>query len=215
MAKKSKPLKTYLPKVKGKTMTVKTEINELQQAEQSDAKLKGFSDYYSIVQKQEDLLAVVNINDSSKLKISSILEQYKGKNFYNLYDSLLHDETKGKKVFKKLIQEETYSGIALLRDLKNILEAKLSEEDDSYKILLKKKEELHSAWRLIAEEKEKLQGENKRMSLELDEFLKKKDWLVSKKEYLNYKYNEYGDDSKINELFLQWSEDHEKAKAEK
>ncbi len=169
---------------------------------------KNFSDFYSIIQDQKNLLDEIKIIGSNTFEIGPILKQYKGKDFSNLYNIFLLDETKGKKDFNDLIREQIRSGLGLLKDLNTHIDEKASEQEAAYRDLLNKKEELNNFWSNLSGEKEGLQNESRKMTLELNEFLKKRSWLVSKREYINHKYNEYGDDEKINELFQQWSEEY-------
>lgn len=175
---------------------------------------KNFSDFYSIIQDQKNLLDEIKIIGSNTFEIGPILKQYKGKDFSNLYNIFLLDATKGKKDFNNLIKEQVRSGLGLLKDLNTHIDEKASEQEEAYRDLLNKKEELNNFWSNLSGEKEGLQNESRKMTLELNVFLKKRSWLVSKREYINHKYSEYGDDEKINELFQQWSEEYKNEKAE-
>lgn len=175
---------------------------------------KNFSDFYSIIQDQKSLLDEIKIIGSNTFDIESILKQYKGKDYSNLYNTFLLDATKGKKDFNDLISEQIRSGLGLLKDLNTHIDGEFSEQESSYRGLLRKKEELNSFWSNLSGVKAGLQNENREMTLELDGFLKKKSWLVSKREYISYKYNEYGDEEKINETFQEWSEEYNNEKAE-
>ena len=67
----------------------------------------------------------------------------------------------------------------------------------------------------IEEKKDRLRNENMKMISDLNSFLKRKNRLVLKKDYVNYKYNEYGDSRKINELFRSWSIEYKNAREQK
>lgn len=212
--KKPKLAKTFALPKKRVPGTVKTKIPELRPIKQPEAIPKIFTDFYSIIQGQENVVDVIKIIGADKFDLESVFKQYKSKGFESLHDTFMQDDSEGKKVFNQILKEETNAGIGLLKELNNIIKKKHSEEEINYRDLLKKKKELYSLWSNLAEEKESLQDENKKMTVGLDEFLEKKRWLTSKREYINYKYSEYGDDDKINELFEQWSEEHKNARAE-
>ena len=66
----------------------------------------------------------------------------------------------------------------------------------------------------IEEKKDRLRHENMKMISELNSFLKRKNRLVLKRDYVHYKYNEYGDARRINELFESWSREYKNARDE-
>ncbi len=212
--KKPEPVKTFTLPKKRMPETVKTKKLKLLPVKRPESIPKIFSDFYSIIQGQENIVDVIKIIGADKFDLESVFKQYKSKGFENLHDTFLQDESKGKKVFNQILKEETNAGIGLLKELNDIIKKKHSEEEINCRDLLKKKEELYSLWSNLAEEKERLQDENKKMTVDLDGFLEKKRWLASKKEYINYKYSEYGDEAKINELYEQWSEEYKETKVE-
>jgi len=66
----------------------------------------------------------------------------------------------------------------------------------------------------IEEKKDRLRNENMKMISDLNTYLKRKNRLVLKRDYVNYKYNEYGDSRRINELFRSWSVEYKNAREE-
>ncbi len=212
--KKPEPVTIFKPVKKQRPAPVKTKMPEPRPLKKPESLPNIFSEFYSIIQDQENILDVIKIIGTDKFDIESVFKQYRSKDFNSMRDTFLRDESKGKKVFNQILKEETKTGIGLLKELNDIIKGKHSEQKVTYRALLKKKERLYSLWSNLVEDKESLQDENKKMTVNLDEFLKKKKYLDSKREYINYKYNEYGDDDKINELFEQWSEEHKTAKAE-
>ncbi len=80
--------------------------------------------------------------------------------------------------------------------------------------LLNKNDEIYTMWSNIGDEKDRLRNENMRMISDLNGFLKRSKRLVLKKDYINYKYTEYGDFHKINELFETWSAEYKNATEE-
>lgn len=214
IAEKEGSFNTYLQERKRRVEKASLKRPGPQPVSSQSWKKKIFSDYYSVIQKQENLLDVLKIIDFNRFEIKSILEKHVIKDFNSWHNTFLRDETKEKKGFNKILKEETKSGIDLLKELNNALEEKQSRGKVAHNNLLKEKVEIYTVWSELAEEKEWLQNENKRMTSELDEFLKKKNWLVSKREYIHYKYSEYGDENKIIELYEQWSKEYDDTKAE-
>lgn len=80
--------------------------------------------------------------------------------------------------------------------------------------LLNKEEDRFAMWSDIAQEKDRFRIENIRMISKLNNLSRNKKRLVSNREYINYKYNEYGDRARIDELYELWSEEYGVAKAE-
>lgn len=80
--------------------------------------------------------------------------------------------------------------------------------------LLTKEEDRLTMWSDIAQEKDRLRNENSAMISDLNTFLQMKKQLASRRDYINYKYSEYGDLHRINELFELWSGEYENARAE-
>jgi predicted nucleic acid-binding Zn-ribbon protein len=180
----------------------------------SDGLLKIFSDHYSVVQNEDKIIGVIQMIGGDKFDMGALFSRHKTADFEDLREIFLHDDTKGKKVFDKIINEDVKRGIDLLKEFKGVLERKYSTEVAAREVLQKQKEEQYSLWSGITEEKERLETEKEKMAAERDDFLKKRNWLISKKEYVNYKLKEYGDEKKINELFEALSKEYESEKAE-
>lgn len=212
--KKPEPVRIFKPVTKRRPEPVKTKKPDYLSPKLPESIPKIFSDFYSIIQDKENILDVIKVVGRDKSEIQSLFKQRRRKDFKSLHSTFFHDKTKEKKVFNQVIKDETKSGISLLKDLKEIIENKHSEEELSYRDLLNKKGDMYSLWSNLAENKERLQDENKKMTEELDKFLKKKSWLVSKREYINFKSREYGGEDRISELFEQWSEEHKELRSE-
>lgn len=80
--------------------------------------------------------------------------------------------------------------------------------------LLNKNDGIYTMWSNVKDEKDRLRNENMRMISDLNGFLKRSKRLVLKRDYINYKYTEYGDFHKINELFESWSAEYKNATEE-
>jgi len=80
--------------------------------------------------------------------------------------------------------------------------------------LLNKNDGIYTMWPNIEEERDRLRNENMRMISDLNGFLKRNNRLALKRDYINYKYTEYGDFHKINELFESWSAEYKNAREE-
>lgn len=212
--KKPEPVKAFKPVKKQRPVTAKIKKTKLPPAKLPESIPKIFSDFYSIIQDKENILDVIKVIGRDKPEVQSLFKQRRRKDFKSLHNTFFHDKTKEKKVFNQIIKDETKSGISFLKELNEIIEKKHSKEELSYRDLLNKKEDLYSLWSNLAEDKERLQDENKNMTLELDDFLEKKSWLVSKREYVEFKGREYGGEDRISDLFDQWSEELKNMKAE-
>ena len=88
------------------------------------------------------------------------------------------------------------------------------KEKGAYMEPMSQKNETYTVIPDIEEERGRLRNENMGMVSDLNLFLKRKERLVLKKEYINYKYNEFGDSDRINELFKSWSAEYRNAKRE-
>ena len=80
--------------------------------------------------------------------------------------------------------------------------------------LLNKKDDKEGMMPNTEEKRDRLRNENMKMISDLNTYLKRKNRLVLKRDYVNYKYNEYGDSRSINELFRSWSVEYKNAREE-
>lgn len=79
---------------------------------------------------------------------------------------------------------------------------------------LNRKDETLTVWSSIVGEKDRLRNENMRIITDLNRFSKRMTQLVKKREYLNYKYNEYGNFDEIDDIFGSLSAEYKNARKE-
>lgn len=176
---------------------------------------KDFSEFASELKNQEEIVALIKIFNSDEFESEPVLKSYKDHDLNKLRNVLSHDHSGKKKIFREMLNDETKGNVLILEELTSILKKKNSAEELVCRDLLKKKENDYELWSKLTESVDTLQVENKRMTVEHNELLEKKSLLTTKRDFINYKMEEFGDEKRISELFEEWSAEHARAKAEK
>ncbi|MGR3219438.1 MAG: hypothetical protein ACUZ8H_06410, partial [Candidatus Anammoxibacter sp.] len=172
------------------------------------------SGFDSDMKHQRDIVSLLKIISSDRFGGESILRKYKDQDLHKIINELLCDKSEKRGVFKKRLNDETANNKSILTELNDHAGKRHSEEKASFDDLLNKKNEKYAGWLGILDEKEKLQIENTKKTAELNDFFKRKESVASKKEYLSFKYSEYGDEDRIKAVFEQLSKEYDNGKIE-
>lgn len=175
---------------------------------------KNFSDFASNMQHHRKTLTLLKIIVKDKYSDELVLDRYHDQDLHKIISNILFDESARPNALGNRLDEEVESSTTLLKELNSAVKEKNTLQEDTYHDLEKKKKELFARLSNIIDEKAELQTENARMIIELKDYLKKREWLALKRDYINFKYSEYGDEDKINAMFQQWSKEYEESKAE-